>query len=495
MRRKAAKIEWEEIARRGKAFALLFIESVFELYRRGCFGRTHGVRWNPRYYRQFNDARWFSRQEMEQYRRILEEGERKRPGYLLRNAAKYAARHRAAREFVQRYRSTRFAKLSNVALARMFTRWFEITLRYWEYAYDYIFINKFIPDEITAAVAAREPDVMMQTKYLTILFSADRPVEIWEEKRSILMIVQRVRAKKLRLNSDRVQSMIEYHLRRFAHLGYHYFRGAPYSAKQIHGRLREYTSMSNAEFARVLGGMKAQARNALETKRVLRTLHLDHEIARKVQIARRWAYLSNYADETYNYMVHHLRSMFEEIARRIGLSFEELVHLRAEEITHALRRGRLSPNLKQAARERVHNHAIILEQGRVRVLSGRALRAYTRHERKAEVALKGIRELRGQAASPGIVRGRVRLVLTHEDLPKVKRGEILVTHATNPMFVPAMEKAKAIVTNEGGLLSHAAIVSREFKIPCVVGIKVATQVFKDGERVEVDAEKGIVRKL
>ena len=67
--------------------------------------------------------------------------------------------------------------------------------------------------------------------------------------------------------------------------------------------------------------------------------------------------------------------------------------------------------------------------------------------------------------------------------------------ATVPAFVPAMEKAVAIVTDEGGLLSHAAIVSRELGVPCVVGTKIATKALRDGDMVEVNATKGIVRKV
>lgn len=76
---------------------------------------------------------------------------------------------------------------------------------------------------------------------------------------------------------------------------------------------------------------------------------------------------------------------------------------------------------------------------------------------------------------------------------KVKEGDILVTFMTTPVFVPAMEKAAAIVTDEGGILCHAAIVSRELGIPCVIGTKIATKVLKDGDFVEVDANRGIIK--
>ena len=74
-------------------------------------------------------------------------------------------------------------------------------------------------------------------------------------------------------------------------------------------------------------------------------------------------------------------------------------------------------------------------------------------------------------------------------------GDILVTGMTRPEFVPLMKKASAIITDEGGLTCHAAIISRELNIPCIIGTKIATQVLQDGDMVEVDADKGIIRIL
>ena len=78
---------------------------------------------------------------------------------------------------------------------------------------------------------------------------------------------------------------------------------------------------------------------------------------------------------------------------------------------------------------------------------------------------------------------------------KMEKGNIMVAHTTFPALIPAMKKAAAIVTDDGGITCHAAIVARELKIPCVVGTKIATQVLKDGDLVEVDADKGIVKIL
>ena len=82
-----------------------------------------------------------------------------------------------------------------------------------------------------------------------------------------------------------------------------------------------------------------------------------------------------------------------------------------------------------------------------------------------------------------------------EEISKMEDGDIMVAHSTFPSLVPAMKKAAAIVTEDGGITCHAAIVSRELGIPCIIGTKIATKVFKDGDLVEVDADKGVVRKV
>lgn len=102
----------------------------------------------------------------------------------------------------------------------------------------------------------------------------------------------------------------------------------------------------------------------------------------------------------------------------------------------------------------------------------------------------------GQGASPGKVIGKVKVVPADKVAQaQLKTGEILVTEMTTPHFVPLLQKAAAIVTDLGGILTHAAIVSRELGIPCITGTIDATKKLKDGDFVEVDANTGIVRKI
>jgi pyruvate,water dikinase len=102
--------------------------------------------------------------------------------------------------------------------------------------------------------------------------------------------------------------------------------------------------------------------------------------------------------------------------------------------------------------------------------------------------------VQGLGASPGIASGSVKIVKSIEDLGKVLKGDVLVTRMTNPDMVPTMQRASAIITNEGGSTCHAAIVSREMGIPCIVGTEKATFILKENDVVTVDAYSGKVYK-
>ena len=130
-----------------------------------------------------------------------------------------------------------------------------------------------------------------------------------------------------------------------------------------------------------------------------------------------------------------------------------------------------------------------IESGEIFIVQSRPI---TTKVKKEEKEIKGKSILSGLAASPGIASGKVRIIHNLEDLTKVRKGDILVTEMTNPDMVISMQKASGIITNEGGLTSHAAIVSREMGIPAVVGTDNATKTLKEGQEVTVDGFKGLI---
>lgn len=102
-------------------------------------------------------------------------------------------------------------------------------------------------------------------------------------------------------------------------------------------------------------------------------------------------------------------------------------------------------------------------------------------------------EIKGSIACKGRIKGIVKIVNSTLDMKKVEKGDIIVSRSTNPTLMPVLKTALGIITDEGGISCHAAIISRELKIPCIIGTKIATRILKDGMRVEMDADKGIIK--
>ena len=134
-----------------------------------------------------------------------------------------------------------------------------------------------------------------------------------------------------------------------------------------------------------------------------------------------------------------------------------------------------------------------IESGNIYIVQTRPVTTIKK-ELKQEEKVEGNVILEGEPASPGIGSGEVRVVYKLEDLSKIKKGDILVTKMTNPDMVVTMQRSSAIVTDEGGMTCHAAIISREMGIPCAVGTVKATEVLKDGMFVTVDGNTGKVYK-
>lgn len=177
--------------------------------------------------------------------------------------------------------------------------------------------------------------------------------------------------------------------------------------------------------------------------------------------------------------------IFKEIGKRLDLSKEEAMNCTHQEIYDGLIKEKLLNGIKR----RLLDYTLVYGEDSFVLSTGK------RDEEK--VKIQSI--LKGKVAFAGKVKGKVLLIL--ESLKGIKKIEnipkdaVLVTMMTSPDMIPIMKKVSAIVTDDGGTLCHAAIVSRELKIPCIIGTKIATRILKDGDLVEVDANKGIVRKL
>ncbi len=194
-----------------------------------------------------------------------------------------------------------------------------------------------------------------------------------------------------------------------------------------------------------------------------------------------------------NMMSHYWNFEFlKAIAKKMGAPYELLKFASFGEVKNLLTEGEI--NVVQLAQRRKGCINVNFKDGKEYWLTGSD---YTSLKKEVlEPEKHEGRVIRGITANRGRVTGRAVVVLNvKKEGKKIRRGDILITSMTRPEFLPYLELVKAIVTDEGGITSHAAIISREMSLPCIIGTKIATKVLKDGDLVEVDAEKGIVRKL
>jgi len=185
-------------------------------------------------------------------------------------------------------------------------------------------------------------------------------------------------------------------------------------------------------------------------------------------------------------------ALLREIGRRTHKSLREMHYLFPEEAICVLQ-GKDVPS--STMRQRMKFCVTTDVMGPYSIYGGSRAQKITQKYNLLKQGNKKQGVLQGTPANPGIICGRVRRIVLDREFKKFKQGEVLVALQTMVHYVPLMKKSKAILTEFGGLTSHAAIVSRELKKPCIVSIPNLIASLKDGDRVEVDAEKGVVRKI
>lgn len=205
----------------------------------------------------------------------------------------------------------------------------------------------------------------------------------------------------------------------------------------------------------------------------------------------KWAREHEFQNAWYN-----IKFIQDELGKRCGLSSLETKYLLPHEIERALREPE---KYKKLAEERFKHCLIVADKNEgVQIWQGEEARIrYEKMEfiKESDEDFTKILSLKGTPARAGKAKGAVKIINTIKHNYKMEKGDILISQATTPDLLSAMKKAAAIITNEGGITCHAAIVSRELGIPCIVGTKIATKALKDGDIVEVDADKGEIKKL
>lgn len=264
----------------------------------------------------------------------------------------------------------------------------------------------------------------------------------------------------------------------------------PRTEKYYAVEIKKYAKKKNLE--KIIAEIDGRPKKIKEKrKKILARYSLGKNISELLEIFDKFTYFHDLRKEMQMRTVFAFDLISIEIAKRAGIRDDErelFSHREMKEILVGKKIGR------KEIEERKKATAVLVTRRGIKMLTGNRAIAFREKELKQNTG--DISEFKGTGVTKGKVRARVKVCNGVDDaFKKVKKGDILVTGMTLPDYVPVMKIASAVITNEGGITCHAAIVCRELGLPCIVGTKIATQVLKDGDLVEVDADKGVVRIL
>ncbi|MDD5050169.1 MAG: PEP-utilizing enzyme [Candidatus Pacebacteria bacterium] len=261
------------------------------------------------------------------------------------------------------------------------------------------------------------------------------------------------------------------HVNEYGWLPIRWFVGNPLKETDVIERLKHVFSDNPQERSKSL---KDQAKKVKkEAEQIIRELGFNEEECQFAYLLKEYTFIRTYRSDLINKVNFIVIPILKKASAELGIPYSDILYLSYGEILECLR------DEKKLAH--------------ITVLSGKEAEAFATKEGILEQKSLNINEIKGVTAYKGKTSGKVKIVHNPNDISKVEKGDILVTTMTFPSYIAAMERAAAFVTDEGGVLCHAAIVAREMKKPCVIATKIATKAFKDGDMVEVDADTGIVK--
>jgi phosphohistidine swiveling domain-containing protein len=294
---------------------------------------------------------------------------------------------------------------------------------------------------------------------------------------------------KKKISGQDVASDLKKHARSFHFINNNYAKVQRLDAKYFGQKLDEMISRGinlDEEFSKM---EKSIEETKQRKKELMKKLRLPKDFKLLIKISESFADTQDMR-KMYVLIANYYQSLFiDEFGRRGKYTRDEMEFTIFTEMKSILE-GKLSKEELAARREWC---ICIQTEDNFELLTGGIARGIINN-----IFIKKIEasdEITGSVACKGYAKGIAKIIHKTHDLVNFTEGDILVASMTRPEMTVAMKKAAAIVTDEGGVTSHAAVISRELNIPCIIGTKNATKIFKDGDLIEVDADKGIVRRL
>ncbi|MFA6227079.1 MAG: PEP-utilizing enzyme [Candidatus Paceibacterota bacterium] len=388
-------------------------------------------------------------------------------------------------EFASSISEIDYSKLSQKQLVEYINRYYELGVASHCFLIPLAIVDRILLKELMDLLPGK--DEKKKLDEVSILTQSEKENEHTLEERSFLSLAKAHKDK----NKD-FNRLLEEHLKNFSWIGTRgYWWNREWKREDIIERIDNLFKQGKnpEEETALLDEVKKSS--AEERIKLVEDLKMSDAANHLATITQDFSYVRTWRTDIMYRSGYKAKNLFYEIAKRAGFDTESVIYLTFPELIE------IAENLKAGISNDELNRrksffAFVLNGESYTLLSGSKSMADLMNITKEP---ERVSTLSGNIAFRGVVSGKAKVVYTGDDIKKVERGDILVAVMTFPNFIPAMEKAAAFVTDEGGILCHAAIVAREMKKPCITNTKIATKIFKDGDMVEVDAEKGIVKKI
>ena len=319
--------------------------------------------------------------------------------------------------------------------------------------------------------------------HLSILCSPTKITSTQEEELSLINL-----ALKIQQGKELSKEAIHNHLKKFGWLPVFLF-GKPWDEKYVKDEVSRLVKEDDLQSRKErLDNFPDEQRNKIS--RLQDELSFPKELKDLAKVMQEIAFIRNEAETMISLGTFVLLPIYKEIYRRINLPEEKISTLTPEEIGHILIENK---DFSEEINKRL-NAAFYVSTPEISIIydSNPALQMFSENYKKPERETSQ-EKLEGMCASQGKATGKVCIVRTLEDMNNFNGGDILVSESTCIDFVPVMRRAAAILTEMGGITSHAAIVSRELGVPCIVGINSLLKMLQNGQIVEVNANEWVVK--
>lgn len=343
--------------------------------------------------------------------------------------------------------------------------------------------NSFLTDYLKGYLSKLKLDKKQQTEIFQILITPSELSEAQKEERGMLTLAGR---KDFGLSSH--SKAVVSHWKKYSWL--HFGWTGPSLGKEyfieVCAGLHKQGSAN-----KILQRLKNESKLLLKNKKFwIKKIKIDSRHQKLFRLLEELLFIKAHRMDALFRSYEASQSLLAKIARDRHLSLSQIYNLYYDDLVKIFKTGKADFHY---VNELIRYSVGYFDSSKIYLLTGEKARKLS--NQLVLPKIEEVSEIKGQCGYPGKVKGEVCVVNLAKEMIKFKVGQILVSVVTDPSLLPIMKKAAAFVTNQGGLTCHAAIVARELKTPCVIGTKIATQIFKDGDRVEVDAENGIVKKI